>query len=164
MSRLEVDKAAYDQYANFSTFLCASALQIISASHDTSYAQRWDELSEVLERWHEHRPSEMRPIFASFDKSRDTFPILVFSNPPAISGNQMFHAASLLMLQAKPKHTKARSSKSMFWHARQIVGISASNRNQCVSSPRRIYYSPIANDTTAAPGQMLHNHFGSLVV
>ena len=130
MSRLEGNTNAFDQYANFSTFLCASALQVISASNDISYAQRWDEITAVLERWYENRPVEMRPVFTSFDKTKDTFPITVFSNPPAISGNQMFHAASLLVLQAKPKSAKQRSSKSMFWHARHIVGISASNRNQ----------------------------------
>lgn len=130
MSRLEKDKTAFDQYANFATFLCASALQVISASSDASYPQRWDGISDVLERWYENRPAEMRPVFTSFDKKNDTFPITVFSNPPAISGNQMFHAASLLVLQAKPRGTKQRNGKSMFWHARHIVGISASNRNQ----------------------------------
>lgn len=130
MSRLEREKQAFDQYANFSTFLCASALRVISTSNDESYAQRWDEISNVLERWYENRPVEMKPVFTSFDKAKDSFPIIVFSNPPAISGNQMFHAASLLVLQAKPKGAKQRNKKSMFWHARHIVGISASNRNQ----------------------------------
>lgn len=132
MARLQREQHAYDQYANFSTFLCASALQRISASQDAGYVQRWDELNSIIEQWYESRPSQMRPVFTSFDKTKDTFPIIVFSNPPAISGNQMFHSASLLMLQAKPKRGKTRSSKSTFWHARQIVGISASNCNQYV--------------------------------
>lgn len=132
LSRLLRSPSDFDQYANFSTFLCATTLQIISTCHEPDYAERWNGLNSVLDQWYERRPRQMQPVFTSFEKGHDTFPIIVFSNPPAISGNQMYHAASLLMLQSKPKHAKPRGSKSMFWHARHIVGISATNRNQSV--------------------------------
>ena len=130
LGRFTRDKHAFDQYANFAVFICASALHVISSSNESTYAQRWDDLSIIMQEWYDNRPMEMRTVFADLDKAQSVFPILVFSNPPAISGNQMFHAASLLMLQAKPRQAKVNGSKSMFWHARHIVGISASNRNQ----------------------------------
>lgn len=92
--------------------------------------QRWVELESALQQWYENWPDEMKPVFTTFDRTRDTFPIVVFSNPPAISGNQLYHAASLLMLQAKQRDAEAIYHRSVFWHACQIIGISASNRNR----------------------------------
>ena len=55
------------------------------------------------------------------------FPVVIYSNAAAISANQLYHTATLLMLQAKPNDLKVRGQRSIFWHARQVIGISVSN-------------------------------------
>ena len=134
LDRLRLSSSAYDQYANLSVFLCASSLNLLSRQgkpSDEPYSQRWRAMFDLLEAWHSERPPEMLPmLYSSESKSSDGFPTVLFTNPPAISGNQLYHAAALLMLQSKPMDVKLRSHKSLFWHARHIIGITASNPNQ----------------------------------
>lgn len=134
LDRLRLNSSAFDQYANLSVFLCASTLNLLSKegnSRDEPYSVRWRAMFDLLETWHNERPAEMRPILYSLDsQTSGSFPVVLFTNPSAISGNQLYHAAALLMLQTKPPDVKSRSHKSLFWHARHIIGISASNPNQ----------------------------------
>lgn len=131
VNRFKSDFKSFDQYANFCVFLCASALNVISDNDKISYSTRWKTLFDLLEDWYSNRPPEMRSILSGCDEG-SSFPIIAYTNPPAISGNQLYHAAALLMLQAKPRDIKIRSHKSIFWHARQICGITASNPDQYV--------------------------------
>lgn len=58
------------------------------------------------------------------------FPVVLFSNPAAVSGNQLYHTAALLMLQEKPRVATIvlpNKPRSILWHARRICAISISN-------------------------------------
>lgn len=67
---------------------------------------------------------------SSSDEPREPFPMILYESSPAINGNQLYHAAAILMLQDKPKGIRLpKSTKSILWHARQICGIAVSNSN-----------------------------------
>jgi hypothetical protein len=131
-------------YANYAVFLCASVVNVISnktgsyegqpevdSVRKTTYEARWKALFDLLEDWYNNRPEEMHPLMvypSSSDEPREPFSVVLYGSSPAVNGNQLYHAAALLMLQDKPKGIRlAKSSKSILWHARQICGIAASN-------------------------------------
>ncbi len=133
-----------DSYANYAVFLCASVVNVISnktgsyvgqAEVDpvskTTYSARWKALFDLLEDWYDKRPEEMQPLMtypSSCDEPREPFSIVLYGNSPAVNGNQLYHAAAILMLQNKPRGIRlSKSPKSILWHARQICGIAVSN-------------------------------------
>lgn len=131
VSRFKADFTSFDQYANYAVFLCASVLNVVSNDDKQSYSTRWKTLFDLLEDWYSNRPAGMKPLICRQEGAEwYPFPMILYANDPAISGNQLYHAAALLLLQAKPKDIKIRSHKSLFWHARQICGITASNSSQ----------------------------------
>lgn len=134
LDRLRLSTSVFDQYANLAVFLCASTLNLLSreeASSEEPFSARWRAMFDLLETWYNDRPEEMLPVlYTQESNSTGRFPLVLFTNPSAISGNQLYHAAALLMLQSKPASVKLRSHKSLFWHARHIVGITASNPSQ----------------------------------
>lgn len=133
-----------DTYANYAVFLCASVVNVISThemrqigdqAHTTQmknlYATRWRALYDLLEDWHQDRPEALLPLMVEQPSPNDyknPFPIVLYATSHGISGNQLYHAAALLMLQHKPKEMRLlKPQKSKFWHARQICGIATSN-------------------------------------
>ncbi|KAJ8114862.1 hypothetical protein OPT61_g3348 [Boeremia exigua] len=93
------------------------------------YAVRWTQIWHYMDDWHDRRPAEMLPVF-SIAPSTKPFPEILYSNPAAISGNQIYHTAAILMLRHKPPGVVvAPKPHSIFWHARQICGISISNHH-----------------------------------
>jgi hypothetical protein len=85
-------------------------------------SSRWVELLDLLDDWYTQRPEEMKPILtipAAQGESQSPFPTVFYGNGPAgnitnsfisrtllltwsVSGNQLYHTATLLMLQRKP--------------------------------------------------------------
>ena len=134
-----------DSYANYAVFICASVVSVISSRHTqsigtnketsptSSYSARWRALFRLLEDWYENRPQAMCPLMSCSLATEDTnqpFPLILYTNPEAINGNQLYHASALLMLQEKPKDVHlSRSHRSILWHARQVCGIAMSNCN-----------------------------------
>ncbi|KAL4886907.1 hypothetical protein BJY04DRAFT_204555 [Aspergillus karnatakaensis] len=131
-----------DTYANYTVYLCAQTLSVLFRRSPTSvypgspgdnsesYVARWSGLFEAVEQWYENRPSQMKSIFSvSAAEGRErAFPTVLYANGAAISGNQLYHTCSLLLLQRRPKTLSlARRPRSVLWHARQICAISASN-------------------------------------
>jgi len=101
---------------------------------DAAYSARWTRLWHHISTWYTTRPAEMLPISSftpptsSFTPPTSPFPHLLYSNPAAMSGNQLHHTACILMLRHKPPNTTVTPKpNSIFWHARQICGISISN-------------------------------------
>ncbi|KEZ41782.1 hypothetical protein SAPIO_CDS6762 [Scedosporium apiospermum] len=139
--RLFKGKSGSDSYANYAVFLCAGVVNILSnngspraLSDRNSYAtfvSRWKAMYDLLEGWYNDRPEEMRPLMyvpSSKGETNSPFSTILYSTPPGISSNQMYHASMILLLQDKPKEIVIpKSRKSMLWHARQICGISLSN-------------------------------------
>ncbi|KAF1989917.1 hypothetical protein K402DRAFT_325790 [Aulographum hederae CBS 113979] len=131
-SRLFRQAPHFDAYANYAVFL-GSQVQNLFASDPSKpdYAERWSELFAFIEDWYTQRPKEMEPILSlNPDDSNYSrpFPIILFSNAPAISGNQLHHTSALLMLQRKPHGAVLRQKpRSVLWHARRICAISIGN-------------------------------------
>ncbi|KAL1625950.1 hypothetical protein SLS56_007097 [Neofusicoccum ribis] len=130
----------FDAYANYAVFLSASVVNVINGRGDTvsnpdaraEYVARWKALWDLVEDWYNSRPIEMLPLLsypASFDDYDYPFPKVLYGNPPAVNGNQLYHFCAIRLLQEKPKEVRLnkKSAKSLIWHARQICGIAASN-------------------------------------
>ena len=138
------ESSDFNAHACYAVYLCghvlelfagqpqlASRVSIASASSgdrsSTSCASRWTELWSYISDWQRHRPDEMLPIHVV---ETSPFPKILYSNPAAISGNQLHHTASILMLQHKPPSvTLTPKPRSIFWHARQACAISISNHH-----------------------------------
>ncbi|KAF5861060.1 hypothetical protein ETB97_000749 [Aspergillus alliaceus] len=142
--------SAFDTYANYTVYLCAQTLGVLfhpnsqlppscvscrylgSPDDRDTYVHRWKRLFDSVEEWYDNRPNQMKSIFtipatAGAGQERP-FPTVLYGNGAAISGNQLYHACALLLLQRKPKTLSlSRRPKSVLWHARQICAISASN-------------------------------------
>lgn len=137
----------FDMYANHIVYLTAQVVDLLCSSGKweqrhrnlahrmdaTEYLLQWTRLFELLDRWYNDRPEEMKVLLSIPSTSRDEsrpFPTLLYGNGPAVSGNQMYHTAALLMLKYKPSHVQfAKKPRSILWHARQICAISISNNN-----------------------------------
>lgn len=128
----------FDTYANYAVFLCAHCVAYLKNFRDRTrevergaWISQWTELLGLLDDWYNDRPEEMKPIQTippSEDKDASPFPTVLYGNGPAVSGNQLYHTATLIILQEKPPGLKIqRKQKSTFWHARQICAISESN-------------------------------------
>ncbi|KAH9214929.1 fungal-specific transcription factor domain-containing protein [Leptodontidium sp. 2 PMI_412] len=124
----------FDTYANYAVFMCANCVAYLKAYKEWSLEtreSRWLELVNLLEDWYLERPEEMKPILTISlleGEIHRPFPTVLYGNGPAVSGNQLYHTAILLMLQERPGSLQIqRKLKSTFWHARQICAISESN-------------------------------------
>lgn len=149
----------WDMYANHAVFLAAHVVNFLfGPSHGASrkpsfdregigeHVDRWRELHDEVEHWYKGRPEELLPILvipANQKKGEGAkaspFPTLLYRTGAAVSSNQLYHTAALLLLQAKPKDLTLNSNhpgggggktKTILFHARQICGISQSNDHQ----------------------------------
>ncbi|KXS98488.1 hypothetical protein AC578_2603 [Pseudocercospora eumusae] len=133
----------FDMYANHIVYLTAQVVDLLCSSGKweqrhrnpthrmdaSEYLHQWTRLFELLDRWYNDRPEEMKVLLHIMDESKP-FPTLLYGNGPAVSGNQMYHTAALLMLKYKPSGVQfAKKPQSILWHARQICAISISNDN-----------------------------------
>ncbi|KAJ5748701.1 uncharacterized protein N7511_010397 [Penicillium nucicola] len=130
-------KTNVETYANYTVYLvarvvnilfgCASkpdysctSCQSVPSDDGDSFVPRWADAFDRVEEWYEKRPAQMKSIFsvaASEREGRDrAFPIALYGNGSAISGNQMYHVAALLLLQRKPK-TLALNKRPPLWIA-----------------------------------------------
>ncbi|GKT45440.1 adhesion and hyphal regulator 1 [Colletotrichum spaethianum] len=134
----------HDMWANYAVYLCAQVLDLLAPlakanpgglffdgpRNDMVYRVRWMKLWRYVEDWHSRRPSEMQHIMSIPSSDAEPFPKILYSNPAAISGNQLYHTASLLMLQNRPASLRlSPRPRSALWHARQICGISMTNHH-----------------------------------
>ena len=133
-------KPGGDASACQAVYLCAQILELLASRTaiaervgasppvvDGAFTGRWLDLWRYLQAWYSQRPAEMLPV-TSTTVSTSPFPKILYSNPAAISGNQVFHTASILMLRHKPSAITIKPKpNSIFWHARQICAISTSN-------------------------------------
>lgn len=124
-----------DMYGNYMVYLCGKVMDLFAftggSAGDAEVGKRWSDLFHHLNKWYEDRPLEMRPILDISPATTDfnqPFPILLFSSPAAIAGNQLYHTSALLMLQQKPRLVRlSPGTRSILWHARRISAISISN-------------------------------------
>lgn len=132
-----------DMHANYAVYLCAKVCDLIckrtrclelgedNGYHGELYNHRWTRLWTELQLWSEKRPPAMIPVKTVTASSNDSlFPAILFSHWAAISSNQLYHTASILMLELKPDEILLEPKlhcNSPLWHARRVVGISMTN-------------------------------------
>ncbi|KAK9311190.1 hypothetical protein V1524DRAFT_443283 [Lipomyces starkeyi] len=120
----------YDMYANYAVFLCSRVTNLIATDYHVtgdSYDNEWERLWNELRIWFDERPVEMKSLL-SFNEGGEPFPTILYGNGPAISGNQLYHTACILLMQNKPRSIKiSRGIPSILSHAKQICAISLSN-------------------------------------
>jgi hypothetical protein len=127
-----------DMYANLAVYLCAKVCDLLfrrtryvevgdnnGCGHD-AFTCEWSRLWDDLQEWATKRPAEMLPVKSVRDGS---FPRIFFSHWAAISSNQLYHTACILMLEIRGIEELDRPEQvySLLWHARRVVGISLTN-------------------------------------
>lgn len=104
-----------------------------------TYARRWSDLWQECQDWLGGRPPELLPVKttryshqsppSSSPSLRSSFPVIFYSFPAAISSNQLYHTACILLIDGKPPKVSLDDEQpnSQLWHARRICGISLTN-------------------------------------
>lgn len=141
-----------------SLFLLASCLSMVFGHYETpsprtensptatvsliqtpSLMSRWTSLWNDCQRWYGDRPKQVQQVLEIrgvdvdlIDTQNDSsFPILVYTNPLAITSNVVYHITSFLLLTHRPRLLTAvagpRYFTSQVWHAQSIAGIAISN-------------------------------------
>lgn len=130
-----------DMHANYAVYLCAKACELVSdrTHHDELgvpngcteevFLSRWNSLWDDLHAWADDRPNELLPMQTI--ESRP-FPQILYLHWAAISSNQLYHTACILMLSSTPRrrNTIPGITGSAVWHAKRICGISLTNPHQ----------------------------------
>jgi hypothetical protein len=131
-----------DMYANYAVYLCAKATELVSERNrfvdlgedngcdSEAFLSRWFKLWDELTKWADHRPKSISPVFTTVSQP---FPQEFFSHYAAISSNQLYHTACILLLSASPKHKSMLApspTTSVLWHAKRICGISLANPHE----------------------------------
>ncbi|KAK5993302.1 hypothetical protein PT974_06731 [Cladobotryum mycophilum] len=103
-----------DMHANWAVYLCAKACDLMyrrvkhvelgetDMTDDRSFAEQWKGLWGELQFWRDSRPEALLPLMAAETVDGNVFPTILFSHRAAISSNQLYHAACILMLDLKP--------------------------------------------------------------
>lgn len=130
-------------WSNYSVYLIAQVIDLLmpptptrpdtqptTSRNSSKFRSRWIELWKCLCEWHDRRPAPLLPVMTIASSASSPFPTILFSNPAAISGNQLHHTASLLMLQnLPPGYHPTPKPRSILWHARRVCAISISNNH-----------------------------------
>ncbi|KAF2094754.1 hypothetical protein NA57DRAFT_45952 [Rhizodiscina lignyota] len=129
-----------DMHANYAVYLCSRVCHLLARrtkyvelgeengcdAHD--FASTWLWLWNELQAWTADRPADMVPIHNVDSKP---FPQILFGHWAAISSNQLYHTACILLLSTAPKAVELGKGNvsSELWHARRICGISWTNQH-----------------------------------
>jgi hypothetical protein len=130
--------ASPEMHANYAVFLCSRVCELIAdrtafvelgeanGCDEQAFKTRWTALWHELQDWVLMRPGEMKPIQAVYSEA---FPQILFAHWPAISSNQLYHTACILLLGSLPHGTLADGGQewSATWHAKSVCGISLTN-------------------------------------
>ncbi|KAJ9502201.1 hypothetical protein H2202_002265 [Exophiala xenobiotica] len=131
-----------DMYANYAVYLCARVCDLLArrtrhielgednGCDSNAFGHEWTRLWDDLQEWLSCRPTEMTPVKSSTNNNASRFPSIFFAHWAAISSNQLYHTACILMLEMKDDDTTSTRPDelhSTLWHARRIIGISLTN-------------------------------------
>ncbi|KAF4435738.1 hypothetical protein F53441_13442 [Fusarium austroafricanum] len=98
----------FENWANYAVYLTGQVLDLLAHSpsdltrDEAKFRTRWLKLWKYICEWYQERPAPLHPIMTIPSCETSPFPTILYSNPAAMSGNQMHHAASILMLQNQP--------------------------------------------------------------
>lgn len=127
-----------DMHANYSVYLSSVVCQLVAdrtqytelgkqnGCNSCAFRARWLRLWDDLQAWKRACPQEMAPVQVI---ESQPFPQILFVHWAAISSNQLYHTACILLLGMKPVdvHLENGSVASSIWHAKRICGISFTN-------------------------------------
>lgn len=130
-----------DMHANYAVYLCAKACELVSdrTHHDELgipngctaevFLSRWTRLWDDLQAWIDDRPNELLPLQTI---ESPPFPQILYLHWAAISSNQLYHTACILLLGSMPRKQCPVPGVigSSIWHAKRICGISLTNPHQ----------------------------------
>lgn len=135
-----------DMWANYAVYLTAKVChfmwvqtKVMDEAHlpldEASLSRDWLDLWSELQAWRQNRPKELLELDFDEEGSGSTgtsFPFVLFAASCAISSNQLYHTACLLLLDIKPPSVNLShmgSTSATLWHARRICGISMTNEH-----------------------------------
>jgi hypothetical protein len=135
-----------DMWANYAVYLTARVChfrwlelqriqQDLSGHDNEPIIHSWQELWSELQDWRKNRPAELLELElpGHYDRSQSSkFPFILYAAPFAISSNQLYHTACLLLLETCPPSmnpVQFGQTGSKIWHARRICGISSTNEH-----------------------------------
>lgn len=127
-----------DDYCNLAIVAFARTINCVSKiRQNVAAAQAYDEmkrLSGYLRRWWDLRPKRVHHLMRSPKSAENTFPRTIFTSPTAVCGNIFYHCSAILLLrvlrsQHRPEPSFHQPHNDPIFHAREIGGISMSNRN-----------------------------------
>jgi hypothetical protein len=130
-----------DMYANYAVYLCARVCHLAwiqtnkrdvpnGSFNREPFTHSWYHLWTEVQNWAQNRPDEMRELDFAEDARSGPFPFILYGAACAISSNQLYHTACLLLLNMKPSSISSREMGhfgSPLWHAHRICGISVTN-------------------------------------
>jgi hypothetical protein len=129
-----------DMHANWAVYLCAKTCDLACrqtrhlelgerGDDERPFGEQWRALWEELQYWLETRPPAMLPIKTTGIGGGQIFPEILFAHWAAISGNQLYHASCIMMLDMRPERVlqSGKPHYSAIWHARRVCGISLTN-------------------------------------
>jgi hypothetical protein len=139
---LQKSRLTSDMHANWAVYLCAKTCDLvcrrtkhleqcqIDENDSRPFSEQWERLWDELQYWTARRPLEMLPIKTTGTIGEQNFPEIFFAHWAAISGNQLYHTACIMMLEIKPADRIPQPLMPHFsavWHAKRVCGISITN-------------------------------------
>lgn len=132
----------FDNWANYAVYLVAQVLDLVNPGTtsldirtqdiNTEFSTRWAGLWQHITDWYTSRPAPLHAVATAPSSQTSPFPTVLFANAAAISGTQLYHTASIIMLQNRPTEitlSPEQKLRGVLWHARQICAISISNHH-----------------------------------
>ena len=133
-----------DMHANYAVYLCSRVCGLLAertearesgvdnACAGEAFVNRWLDIWTTVQQWRRDRPPELLPVKVAAADERTLFPGVLFAHWAAISSNQLYHTASILLLNSVPASADTGPSpfNSPLWHARRVIGISMSNPHE----------------------------------
>ncbi|GME87638.1 hypothetical protein B5S28_g4119 [[Candida] boidinii] len=146
----QCDESNWDMYANYMVFLCSRVLNLVSSEDSGKrFENEWKLLWTELSNWESDKPAGMKPIVEVDDPSL-TFPTILYSNGAAISANQMYHMAIILMLQNKPRLFKwSKNTTDKNWNNSQTVRQGSANTSSSMNGGNNSFFYDSASSTAS---------------
>lgn len=101
----------------------------------SSILNNWLDLWVELQAWRQNSPAELLELDFhedGDDPASSPFPFVLFAASCAISSNQLYHTACLLLLDIKPPSidpSYTGSTGASLWRTRRICGFSTTNEH-----------------------------------
>ncbi|KAL4728089.1 hypothetical protein ACLX1H_004813 [Fusarium chlamydosporum] len=109
----ERSRESPDMQANWAIYLCTKVCDLrfrrtqslelgrTDVQDDRPFSEQWQQLWNELQFWLDERPPTMKPISMVEAGDKQIFPAMLFPHWAAISSNQMYHTACILMLEMR---------------------------------------------------------------